>query len=118
MLEKKDKRKAFRLNAYHLVKYKLFPRGEWQSALASIKDISSGGVRLKAGEKIDKGKIVELLINFPQISQSLACSGKVVWVKKLGNVHRYEMGLEFVGINDLLRQEINRRIDFVRRRSG
>jgi c-di-GMP-binding flagellar brake protein YcgR len=117
MLAKKEKRKTFRLNAYHLAKYRLSSQGEWQSALASIGDISAGGARLRTEEKIARGSVLEMFINFPQLSSPVFCKAKVVWVKKIGKDNRFDMGLEFLEIDDLLRQEINRRIDYVRRRS-
>ena len=117
MLEEKEKRKFNRLSAYHLVKYKLASQSSWQQATASIRDISAGGVCLRAGEKIAKGSILQILINFPKLPYPLSGSAKVVWVKRLGRSNRFDMGLEFFEIEDLLRKEISERIDFVRRRS-
>lgn len=117
MLEEKERRKFIRLNVYHLVKYKLASQGKWQTAIASISDISAGGVCLRAEEKIAKGSILQVSINFPQLSSPVFCSAKVVWMKKIGKANRFEMGLEFFEIEDLLRQEITRRIDYVCRRS-
>ncbi len=117
MLGKKEKRKFLRLNVYHLVKYRLVSRGGWQEAIASIRDISAGGVCLRAEEKIVKDSIIQVSINFPHLSSPVSCSAKVVWVKKIGKANRFEMGLEFFEIEDLLRQEIAQRVDYVRRRS-
>jgi c-di-GMP-binding flagellar brake protein YcgR len=117
MLGKKEKRKSFRLNAYHLVKYRLVSQREWQMAVASIRDISAGGVCLRTEEKVDKGGILQLRINFPGLSLPLSCLVKVVWVKKISKANRFEAGLEFFEIEDLLRQEITKRVDYVRRRS-
>ena len=117
MLAKKEKRKFLRLNAYHLVKYRLDSQGEWQAALASIRDISAGGVCLRTEEKIPKGSILQLHISFPKLSSPVFCLAKAVWVKKIGKTNRFEIGLEFSKIEDLLRKEIIQRIDDVRRRS-
>jgi c-di-GMP-binding flagellar brake protein YcgR len=117
MLEEKERRKFVRLNVYHLVKYRLVSQEEWQMAIAYISDISAGGVCLRAGEKIAKDSILQVSINFPQLSSPVFCSAKVVWVKKIGKANRFEMGLEFFKIEDLLRQEIAQRVDYVRRRS-
>ncbi len=117
MLGIKEKRKFFRLNAYHLVKYRLASQGEWQTAAASIRDISAGGVCLRTEEKIAKGSILQLSINFPKLPSPVSCLGKAVWVKQIGKTNRFDIGLEFFEIEDLFRQAINQRIDYVRRRS-
>lgn len=117
MLTKKEKRKFLRLNAYHLVKYRLASQSGWQAAIASIRDISAGGLCLRAEERIAKNSILQVSINFPRLSSPLSSLAKVVWVKKIGKTNRFEMGLEFFEIEDLLRQEIIQRIDYVRRRS-
>ena len=117
MLTKQEKRKFLRLNVYHLVKYRLTSQREWQTAIASIRDISAGGVCLRTEEKIAKDSILQININFPKLSSPLSCLAKVVWVKKISKANRFETGLEFFEIEDLLRQEITQRIDYVRRRS-
>jgi c-di-GMP-binding flagellar brake protein YcgR len=117
MLTIKENRKFIRLNAYHLVKYRLVSQKEWQAAVASIRDISAGGVCLRAEEKIPKGSILQININFPGLSSPLSSLAKVVWVKKIGKIDRFEIGLEFFEIEDLLRKEIMQRVEYVRRRS-
>ena len=117
MLRKKEKRKFLRLNVYHLVKYRLASQKEWQRAIASIGDISAGGVCLRAGEKIAKNSILQVSINFPGFSSPISSLAKVVWVEKIGKASRFKMGLEFFEIEDLLRQEIIQRVDCVCRRS-
>ena len=117
MLTRKDKRKFLRLNAYHLVRYKLASQKDWQVGVTSIRDISAGGVCLRSEDRIPKDAILQIRINFPKLSAPLFCSAKVVWVKKIGKVNRFEMGLEFFEIEDLLRKEIIQRIDYVHRRS-
>ncbi len=118
MLTKKEKRKFLRLNVYHLVKYKLASRKEWQAAIASIRDISAGGVCLRTEERLAQNSILQISINFPGLSSPLSSLAKVVWVRKVGKTNNFEAGLEFFGIEDLLRKEITQRVDYVRRRSG
>ena len=117
MLTKKENRKFHRLNAYHLVKYKLTSQGEWQTATASVGDISAGGFCLRTEKAIPKDSILLVRINFPGLSSPISSSAKVIWVKKIGKANRFEIGLEFLEIEDLLRQEIIRHIENVRRRS-
>lgn len=118
MLTKKEKRKFLRLNVYHLVKYKLASQKEWQVAVASIRDISAGGVCLRTEERLVKNSILQMNINFPGFSSPLSSLAKVVWARKMGKTNHFEAGLEFFEIEDLLRLEITQRVDYVRRRSG
>lgn len=116
MLRKKEKRKYPRLNAYHLVKYRLISSPQAELVTASIKDISGGGFCLRTEEGLPVSTGIQLFINFPQFSQPIPSLAKVVWIKKLGKSKRYELGLQFLEIEEVLRQEITKRIDYVRRR--
>ena len=117
MLEKKDRRKFARLNAYHLAKYRLISEDKNALILASIKDISGGGACLKTCMEITRGSVLQVYINFPQFSSPVPCLAKVAWVKKIGKTGCYELGLEFLEIEDFLRENITRRIDYAFRRS-
>ena len=117
MLENKERRKFVRLNAYHLVKYRLISEQKQGLVIASIKDISGGGVCLSVEEELPKGSVLQVYINYPGFSAPIPCLAKVSWSKQIGKTNRYELGLEFLEIEDLLRQEIIQRIDYARRRS-
>ncbi len=117
MLEKKERRKFIRLEIYHLAKYRLASEGDKSLTIASIKDISGGGACLKVKEDIPKGSVLQLYINSPHFSSPVPCLAKVAWVKKIGKTGKYELGLEFLEMEDLLRKGIIQGIDYARRNS-
>lgn len=116
-LKTKERRKSARLNAYHLVKYRLLD-GDGGATVASIRDISSGGACLVTEADIPKGSVIQLHINFPGFSSPVPCLAKAAWTRKISRPLRNEIGLQFLEIEDLLRKEISQRVDFVLRRSG
>jgi len=119
MLRKEERRKFFRLNAYHLAKYRLVSENNKEELkITSLKDISAGGVCLRTDREIPRGSILQLYINFPQLSSPIPCLAKSTWIKKSDKKGHYEIGLEFLEIEDFLRKEIMERIEGVRRRSG
>lgn len=115
-LEQKDRRKFPRLSAYHLAKYRLISNPQDQLVMASIKDIGGGGICLRSEEKLPVSSVVQLYINFPQFSQPIPTLTKVVWIKKIGKSKRYDVGIQFLELEEILRQGIVKRIDYVCKR--
>jgi c-di-GMP-binding flagellar brake protein YcgR len=111
MLGKKVERKYSRLSVYHLAKFRLASQPKGELIVASIKDIGGGGGCLIAEDNLSKGETLQLYINFPRISTPVPCLAKVVWSKKVGKTSRYEIGLQFLEIEEILRQEMVNRID-------
>jgi len=105
-----EKRKNFRLNAYHLVKYRVSNALDKQLILASIKDISATGARLLVKEELPNLSQVEVLINFPWLDTPVSVVAKIVWVRILGRTKQFECGLEFVNLDDKIRKGIHERI--------
>ena len=94
----KDRRKFIRLKAYHLVKYRLVSEGESQSSYicAALKDVGAGGVCLDSEQYLPMSSIIELKINFPNVTTSVSALAKVVWMKKRDKGRRYEIGAQFI----------------------
>lgn len=113
---KKEKREFIRLKAYHLAKYRPLSPGSRQAEpiLASLKDISAGGVCLKTELPLDLSTTLELKINFPPLNNPVSCLAKVVWVKKTGKPPCYEAGLQFVDLDQQTRKAIDAGIKFVK----
>jgi len=114
-MHKKDRRTFIRVLAYHLVKYKA-PSGTGELALpvlASLKDIGAGGVCLRASQALPVACLVQLKINFPSFKDPLFTLAKVVWVKPIKKDKNYEIGLQFVEIEDSLRDLVDKRLKFV-----
>ena len=77
------------------------------------KNISQGGVCVIAYEEYKFGDLLDLKINLPGIAEVIQAIGKVVWVKEFSvgdgkNSRRFDVGLEFVGVNDVIFDKINK----------
>ena len=114
MLYKKEKRKFNRLAVYHLVKYRLISKPKDELTVAHIKDIGGGGVQIVTEDKFAKDDTLQLYINFPHILSPIPCLAKVEWTRKITKSSRYESGLQFIEIEDILRQEMIKQIDQTR----
>lgn len=112
MTEKKQRRRYLRLNAYHLVKYRLISssRKDESLLLSSIKNIGGGGACLHVEEYLPPLSVVQLHINFPGLSRPVPCLAKVMWIKRIGKSNRYKVGLQFLEIEEALRAEIIKHI--------
>ncbi len=115
---KLNRRKHPRLHAYHLVKYKLLSSPENKFVTASVKNISGGGVCLRSVEKLPVSSVLEIYISFPQLSEPIPGVVKVVWVKKLKKEPLYESGIQFLNIEEALRDVIIKRVDYVYKRAN
>jgi len=117
-MEAENKRKFIRLKAYHLVKYRLVsPDNKMSpSVLATIRDIGAGGVCLRIDERLPVSCLLELSINFPNISTSVVALAKVVWIKEINQIKRYEVGAQFVQIDDSVRLVIDKQVTRVHKR--
>lgn len=111
-MREKEKRQFIRLQAYHFVKYKSLSQGGQPGVpiLATIRDISGGGLCLRTEEYLPKATLVELKINFPHIATFISAVAKVAWIKQRGKSRRYELGLQFVEIEESLRKIIDGQI--------
>ena len=102
-----EKRKYVRLSAHHLLKYKVVHK---EKALSFARNISAGGVLFHAQEYIQPGTTVELLINFPSYPEPIKAVSKVVRTRPLAKLGGFEIGAEFIDINDEAKDFINRKI--------
>jgi len=114
MKGKKDNRKHKRLGAYHLVKYKPALELKRRPVLAYINNISASGVCLTTKEGLPVNSLLQIYINFPWLASSVPVLAKVIWVKKSGRKVKFESGLEFVEIDDIIQKDIYERIENVR----
>ena len=76
------------------------------------KNISQGGVCIVSFEQPAMGDLMDLKIRLPGVKEEIKTIGKVVWIKEitigLQKVRKFEVGLEFVGLNDPTFEVINR----------
>ncbi|TRZ95516.1 PilZ domain-containing protein [bacterium] len=109
-----NKRSFIRLSAYHIVKYKPLST-ENQEAIpvfATIKDIGAGGVCLRTEEYLPVSSTIELKINFPFRATPIFTIAKVVWIKKRDQGRHYEVGAQFMEIEDSARRLIDQHLKY------
>lgn len=108
----KERRKYARLKASVEVKYTIIGKpGELQ---VFSKDISAGGLCVVAEKEFPIDTPLQLEIKMPDLQDPVQALGRVVWQKKIESAgdHKpyYNVGLEFTGISDFDRFNINRYI--------
>lgn len=109
-----EKRAFPRLKSYHLAKYRLVSQpSEQQPIVTSLKDIGGGGVCLFAKEKLPLEGVLQLYINFPHLSSPIPCLAKIVWIKDASEEGTFEVGLQFLDIEEVPRQTIIDHIETV-----
>lgn len=111
MIGRKDRRKYTRLDAYFLAKYRLVSDPNKESVLASVKDIGGGGICMRVEGDIPVSSIIQIYINFPQVLQSVPTLAKVVWSRKMGRSNRFEIGAQFMEIEEVLQKDIIQHVD-------
>ncbi|MFH1537937.1 MAG: response regulator [bacterium] len=78
-------------------------------ALASIKNISSGGVCLLTSKEIEKGTVLTLEFQLPGEAVSIVADGEVIWSEELEvpiEKNTHQMGLKFVRIDENKKEAI------------
>lgn len=106
-----EKRKFVRLKATVEVKYTIIGKpGEIQ---VFSKNISAGGLCIIAEEELIADTPLQLEIKIPDLQGSIRALARVVWQKKFESVGGdpkvyFNMGVEFTGISDFDRFNINR----------
>jgi len=110
MTGRKENRAHPRLEAYHLAKYRLISEpAQGQKVMASIKNISGGGVCLSVNEDLPIQALMELDILFLGMEEPITCKVKIVWKKYLKSVKKYLLGTQFIEIDEDLRAQIIQR---------
>jgi len=114
-MRKKERRNFLRVSTYHLAKYKASPEagGHVVPMLAFLRDIGAGGVCLRATERIPLLSILQLKINFPSLKDPIFALAKVMWVKQIKKDKAYDLGLQFIEMDDLVRNLIDKKLKFV-----
>jgi hypothetical protein len=81
--------------------------------LLITKNISQGGICIIAYEELKVGDFLDLKIHPPGSKESIKAIGKVIWCREfcIGDEQkgrRFDVGVEFVGLNDDTFKEINK----------
>ncbi|MCX5706516.1 MAG: PilZ domain-containing protein [Candidatus Omnitrophica bacterium] len=110
--EIKENRAYTRAKVYYLVKIQKPGESREKMVLTSLKNLSAGGACIKLQESLPVSSTLCLSINYPGSDKPVFAVGKIDWVRKLDKDKGYEAGLSFIEIEDAMRQEIARNIDF------
>lgn len=110
--KRKENRSHLRLNIYHLAKYSRLTTEPQSHVIAcSIEDISRGGVCLFTDEDLPVSSVIKVYINFPQFHQPVSALAKVIWTKRIGKSNRYNIGIQFLDIENIFQEIIAKRLD-------
>lgn len=115
-MNKLENQRAFiRLSAYHLVKYKPVSteKEEALPVLATIRDIGAGGVCLRTEEYLPVSSVIEVRINFPSRATPIFTLARVAWIKKRRQGRYYEVGAQFIEIEESARRIIDEHLKYV-----
>ena len=104
----KERRKFIRLKAHHLLKYRVAGKGEEE--LSFVRNISAGGALFVAKEDIPCDSTVELEINFPQHPHSIKVVSRVVRSRALKKMGGFEVGVEFVNVDENDKEFLKKKI--------
>lgn len=108
----KERRKYARLQANVEVKYTVI--GKPGAVNAFSKNISAGGLCILAEEQLVVDTPLQLEIRIPDLQNPIVALGRVVWQQKAHAAaaeksrQRFDTGIEFTGISDFDRFNINR----------
>jgi uncharacterized protein (TIGR02266 family) len=75
-----------------------------------IQNISLGGICIQTSSIEDVGSVVDLVINFPELSTQVKVQGEVVWVNRQ---EPKDMGIRYIGLDDSRRETLRRYIEKV-----
>ena len=105
-----DKRQYPRFELAAPAKFKI-PTQKMDISMASIKNISGGGLCLVASNKINLGQIIQVEFVLPLDKSNIIAKCEVVWVDKFAEPeghYKYELGVKFVEIDKQQQKNINR----------
>src|SRR4051812_39358628 len=75
-----------------------------------IQNISLGGICIQTSSIEDVGSVVDLVINFPELSTQVQVQGEVVWVNRQ---EPKDMGIRYIGLDESRRETLRRYIEKV-----
>ncbi len=103
-----ERRKYVRLKATVEVKYMVI--GKPGTIKVFSKNISAGGLCITAQEQLAAETPLQLEIKIPDLKDPIRAIARVVWQKELSEQSEgnFETGIEFTGISDFDRFNINR----------
>jgi c-di-GMP-binding flagellar brake protein YcgR len=102
-----ERRKFIRIDEHHLLKYKVC---ENDQVLSFVRNISGGGVLFHSKDPVEVGTTLEMRISLPPEEKPIDVVVKVRHIKELKKLGGYNVGAEFVHIDEKDRSLIERKI--------
>lgn len=102
--EKNQRRNYFRVQVMRRIKIRPFDTDNWMKAF--LIDLSASGALIYFGRQLEKGDLIE--IRLPLDSKEVDVKARVVRIEKdqLRHVHQYNIGVQFIEIDDQQRDDI------------
>lgn len=109
--EFKERRKYVRLNTQAQIRYTVI--GKPGTIKVTSKNVSAGGICAIVSEQLAEDTPLQLEIDIPDLNEPIHALGRVVWQKKVEAAKNksktcFDTGIEFTGISDFDRFNINR----------
>lgn len=111
-----NKRKFLRLSACHLLRYKIIGKEGAVEKVASIKDISGGGLSFHACEAFNVEEKVALVLRIPFYPTLVNAVAKVTRVEELDKDRGVEVAVQFTTIDDEVKDFINTKVIDIKRK--
>ena len=105
-----EKRQHPRLELKAPAKFRV-PTARMDIGMASIKNISGGGLCVLTNTKIKKGQVIQMEFGLPADKTTILALGEIVWVTdmdELDTKFKYQLGVKFVEIEKEKQKNINR----------
>lgn len=77
-----------------------------------VQNLSLGGICIQSNGVEDVGTVVDLVINFPELTSSIAVKGEVVWVNRDAPM---DMGIRFIDLDNERKDTLRKYISMVRK---
>ena len=106
-----EKRQYPRFELQAPIRFKV-PTQRMDISMASIKNISGGGLCLLVNKKIELGQILQVEFVLPSDKTNIIAKCEVVWVDELGEEseggYKYQLGIKFIEIDKQQQKAVNR----------
>ncbi|MFA5337612.1 MAG: PilZ domain-containing protein [Candidatus Omnitrophota bacterium] len=109
-LFERNKRQFLRLNAHHLLKYKLLDGEGKEGMLSFVRNISAGGVLFHSNEYMKPASILELDVSFPPYPDSIKIKARVLRVGNLKTMGGFDVAVEFLDLSEDVKKFIAKKI--------
>jgi len=115
MMFRRNRRGFTRLATHHLLKFRILDRGA-EEQISFAKDIGGGGVLFRSRENLKKGALLDLQVQFPSSPEPIRAIAKVVHSVPARAKGEYDVGAQFVEIDENARDMISDKVRTVHKK--